>query len=161
MTSLRALVQLELSSKTRLLLLLLFVIDAVGTYGGGAGLDDEGGWELDGHGSVGRADSDGDAEGALGFAFVDAAGGRNIGIVASEGDADVAVGADQVVGRVEGEPSQAGEEGFNPGVGRAFERAIFFLFGLVAVKHISAHVAAGNAQGTDEGDHDVGEILTD
>jgi hypothetical protein len=58
-----------------------------------------------GRGSVGGADGDGDAEGALGFAFVDAAGGRDVGVVASEGDADVAVGADQVVGGVEGDPS--------------------------------------------------------
>ncbi|MGA8442332.1 MAG: hypothetical protein WB762_17790 [Candidatus Sulfotelmatobacter sp.] len=30
--------------------------------------------------------------------------GRNVGIVTSEGEADVAVGADQIVGRVEGGP---------------------------------------------------------
>jgi hypothetical protein len=71
----------------------------------GSGLDDQGGRELDGRGSVGGADGDGDTEGALRFAFVDAAGGRDVGVVASEGDADVTVGADQVVGGVEGDPS--------------------------------------------------------
>jgi hypothetical protein len=29
------------------------------------------------------------------------------------------------------------------------------------MKHVSADVAAGNSQRTDEGDHDVSEILTD
>ena len=76
--------------------------------------------------SVGGAYRDGYAEGALGFAFVDAASGRNVGVVASEGDADVAVGADQVVGGVEGDPSQIGDEGFHPGVGRAFQERSFF-----------------------------------
>ena len=66
----------------------------------------------------------------MGFAFVDAAGGRDVGVVAAEGDADVTVGADQVVGGVEGGPSQVGDEGFDPGVGRAFDGAVFLAISL-------------------------------
>jgi hypothetical protein len=62
---------------------------------GGAGLDDDGGGDLFGRGSVGRADGDGDAEFTVGSAFVNAAGRRDVGVIASDGDADVAVGVDQ------------------------------------------------------------------
>jgi hypothetical protein len=81
-----------LSVPHELLLLLLFLVEA-----GGAGLDDDGGGDLFGRGSVGGVDGngDGDAEFAVGSAFVNAAGGRDVGVVASDGDADVAVGVDQ------------------------------------------------------------------
>jgi hypothetical protein len=41
----------------------------------------------------------------LGFAFVDASCGGNVGVIAAEGYANVAVGADQVVGGIEGDPA--------------------------------------------------------
>jgi hypothetical protein len=84
-----------LSALHELLLLLLFLVDAGGALEGGAGLDDDGGGDLFGRGSVGGADGDGDAEFAVGSAFVNAEGGRDIGVVASDSDADVTVGADQ------------------------------------------------------------------
>ena len=49
---------------------------------------------------------DGDVEFALGFAAEDAVGGRNIGIVAADGGADVAVMGDEVVGGIKTDPAE-------------------------------------------------------
>ena len=62
-------------------------------------------------------DVDGDVEFALGFAAEDAVGRGDVGIVAPDGGADVAVVGDEVVGGVEADPIEVGQEDFDPGVG--------------------------------------------
>ena len=91
-----------------------------------------------------RGYGDGYTEFALGFAFVDAARWRDVGVVAADGDANVAIAADQIVRRIERDPAQARDQRFDPGVRRAFERAILFLF--IAMKHVSADIAARDVE---------------
>ena len=86
-------------------------------------------------------DADGDAELALGAAAVDAVGGRDVGVIAADGGADVAIAGDEVVGGIETDPAEFGEEGLDPGMGGGAFGAI--LVG-VAVIEIAADVAAGN-----------------
>ena len=62
-------------------------------------------------------DVDSDVELAFGFAAKDAVGGRDVGVVATNGGTDVAVVGDEVVGGVEADPVEVGQEDFDPGVG--------------------------------------------
>ena len=104
-------------------------------------------------------DADGDAELALGAAAVDAVGGGNVGVVAADGGANVAVAGDEIVGGVEANPAELGQKCLDPGVGCGALGAVFVG---VTVVEIAADIAAGDLQlGADERDHDVGEILAD
>ena len=86
-------------------------------------------------------DADGYGELALGATAVDAVGGGDVRVVATDGGADVAIAGDEVVGGIEADPAEFGEEGLDPGVGCGAFGAI--LVG-VAVIEIAADVAAGN-----------------
>ena len=142
-------------------MLLLFLLGAGGDASKyGTGLDDDAGRGWFGRQGVGWTDGDGDTEGALGLAFINAAGRRDVGVVAANGDADVAITADEVVGGIEGGPTEARDKGFDPGVGSAFEGAVFVAV-FLAMKEVAADVTAGDAERAHEGNHDVGEILAD
>ncbi len=86
-------------------------------------------------------DADGYGEFALGAAAEDAVGGRDVGVVSTDGGADVAVAGDEVVGWIEADPAEFGEEGLNPGVGGGAFGTV--LVG-VAVVEVAADVAAGD-----------------
>ena len=104
-------------------------------------------------------DADGDAELALRAAAVDAVRGGDVGVVATDGGADVTIAGDEVVGGIEADPAQFREKRFNPGVGGGALGPI--LVG-VAVVEVAADVAAGNLElRAYERDHDVGEVLAD
>ena len=51
-----------------------------------------------------------------GFAAEDAVGRRNVSIIAPDRGADVAVMRDEVVGGIEADPAEMGQERLNPGV---------------------------------------------
>ena len=56
-----------------------------------------------------------------GVALVHAACRRHVGVIAADGHADMAVAADQIIGRIEGDPSQPRHKRFDPGMRRAFD----------------------------------------
>lgn len=145
-----------------LLLLLLLFADGGG---GGVVLGEGGGGVvafpvvLEGEDEgVGGFDLDLDAEFGFGVAAEGSAGGRDVGVVAADGDADVPVSDDEVVRGVESDPSEAWEEGLDPGVGGVGLGSVVVL---AAVVEISADVSAWDFDHAREGDHDVGEVLAD
>jgi len=86
-------------------------------------------------------------------------GGWDVGVVAANGGADVAVAGDEPVGGVEADPAELGEECLDPGVGGRVGGAVVVR---LAVVEVAADVAAGDAElRPDQGDHDVGEVLAD
>ena len=104
-------------------------------------------------------DADGDGEFAVGAAAEDAVGGRDVGVVAADGGADVAIAGDEVVGGIEADPAEFGRKASTQAwVAELSERS----WCVVAVVEVAADVAAGDAElGADQRDHDVGEILAD
>src|SRR5439155_19201846 len=107
-------------------------------------------------GSIGKGDSHRDAEFAFGSALEDAAGWRDFGIIASNGNANVAFASEDVVGGIEFSPSESRQQGLDPGVGRTFGGGS--LDG-VGMEKISADIATRNAKFAGQRDHDVGEVL--
>src|SRR5258708_23852691 len=142
-----------------LLLLLLLLRARVEAREHWARLDDDARSRLFRRRHIRRTHRHRDAQLALGFAFVDAASGRDVRIIAANGYANVAISTDQVVGRVEGGPAQAGDQGLDPGVRCSFEGAILLAVLSFTVKQVAADVAAGDAEGASERDHDLSEIL--
>ena len=74
---------------------------------------------------------------------MDPARRRNVGIIAADRDANVAVAAEQIVGGIEFHPAGFAEIGFHPCVRRAGGRAIL---ALALVIEVTADVAARNVQ---------------
>ena len=100
----------------------------------------------------------GHVELAVGVAAEDAVRGRNVGVVAADGGADVPVVGDQVVGGVEAHPAQMRQQHIDPGVGGIRRRAVVVL---AAAIEIAGNVAGGNAHMAQQGNHGVGKILAD
>jgi hypothetical protein len=95
---------------------------------------------------------------AFRIALVDAARRRHVVIVATDSDADISLAGHAVVGRIEADPAQRGQEDLDPGVGSVRVGAV----ALVAVgEQISGHVARRDAPAAQDGDHDVGKVLAD
>src|SRR5579862_1675993 len=89
------------------LLLLLFLIRAHGcARQDRSGMNHEAGHNRFGLGAVGGTHGYRHAEFTLRFSFVDAARRRYIRIVASNRDANVAVGSYKIIGRIEGNPDR-------------------------------------------------------
>ena len=91
-------------------------------------------------------------------ALEDAARRRHVGVVAADGHANVALAGRRVVGRIESDPAQLGQQRFDPRVRRAVRRSIRVVS---LMEQIAAHVAARDAEPPDQRDHDVGEVLAD
>src|ERR1039457_7590147 len=97
------------------LLLLLLLLQCARAQGGknGPRLNDDIGSGRGQDRRVRRANCNGDAQFAAGLAFMNAAGRRNIRIIAPDGDPEVAIATNQIVGRIEGGPPQIRHERFN------------------------------------------------
>ena len=95
---------------------------------------------------------------ALGFAAEDAVCGWNVGVVAADGSANVAVLRDQVIGGIEANPADARQEGVNPGMGGVWSGAIVIFRAAV---EITGDVARRDSDVAEEGNHGVREILAD
>src|SRR5271156_1559637 len=144
----------ELIKKLLLLLLLLMVDARVSSRKRGAGLDDDAGSGILGQRSVRWTHRDRDAEFAQGLALVHASGRRNVRVVAANGYANVAICTNQIIGRVECNPAQAGDQSLYPGVRCSFQGAILLRLD-VAVKEIAADIPAGDLERAQKRDHDV------
>lgn len=99
-----------------LLLLLLGVLLLAGhggwLLGEGLGFFDEDGpvfgdgkFAVEGGGSFAGLDADGYGEFGFSAAAIDAVGGGNVGVVAADGGADMAVSGDEIVGGIEADPA--------------------------------------------------------
>src|SRR5271169_20903 len=88
----------------------------------------------------------------------DSARGWHIRVVASDGGTDMTPGGEQVVGRVEADPAQAGKPGLHPGMRRPVTGTVPIL---ASVVQVSAHVASRDPHAAEKADEDVGEVLTD
>src|SRR5262249_49728205 len=91
---------------------------------------------------------------AAGLGAVAVAADRgDVGIVAADGDGDVAVDGGAVVGGVEGVPGEGAADGgvqdLDPGVHLAF------------AFEVAGDVAGGEAGGAADGEHHLGEVLAD
>ena len=62
-------------------------------------------------------DVHGNVELAGGFAAEDAMGGGNVGVIAANGGADVAMVGNQIVGGIEAHPAEMRQQHIHPGVG--------------------------------------------
>ena len=98
----------------------------------------------------------GDVKLAFGFAAEDAMSGRNIGIVAAHGGAQVTMMGDQVVGGVEAHPTQMGHERLNPGVRSVGRGAVVVV---AAAVEIAGDIARRDADMAQQRDHGVGKVL--
>ncbi len=67
--------------------------------------------------AVAGFNSHGNVEVALGFPAKDSMGGWDVGVVAPDGGADVAMVGDEVIGGIEAYPAESREECIYPGVG--------------------------------------------
>src|SRR5205085_7014404 len=74
------------------------------------------------------------AEFTIGHAFEDAARGWHVGVIAAYGSANVALARQQVISRIETQPAQLWQPGFNPSVRGIRRRTIC----VVAVIKIAA-----------------------
>ena len=108
------------------------------------------GWKVAG------LDVDGDIELAVRRSAKDAVGWRDIGIIPPDRSADVAVMGDQVVGRVESNPTQVRQEDVDPGMGRIGGRTVVVF--TTAIK-ITGHVAGGNPDMPQQRNHGVSKVL--
>ena len=105
-----------------------------------------------------RLDRDRDRELRLRPALVGSPRWRHVGVIAAHRDADMALAGQDVVGRIETDPAQARQVGFDPGVGGVVLRAVL---ALLVMEEIAGDVARGHAPAARDGDHDMREILTD
>ncbi|GAC1619039.1 MAG: hypothetical protein NVS4B9_09610 [Ktedonobacteraceae bacterium] len=108
--------------------------------------------------SLGWVDAYGDGELAFGLAAKDAARGRNISVVAPDGDPDVPLAGDGIICRVKAHPAHIGQQGLHPRVRRPNRRAIT---ALALLEEIATDVAARNPQFAHQRDHNVREVLAD
>ena len=75
---------------------------------------------IEGRWLVAGVNLDGDKEFTVSFATEDAVGRGDIGIVAAHCSADVTMMCDEIVGGIEADPAQMGNERFNPCMGRVW-----------------------------------------
>ena len=103
-------------------------------------------------------DVDGDVEVTGGFAAKDAVRGGNIGVVATDGGADVPVVCNKVIGGIKTNPAKMRHEHVDPGMAGVGGRTVVIFATSV---EIAGDVASGDANKAQQSDHGVGEILTD
>ena len=99
---------------------------------------------------------DGDVEFAFGAAAEDAVGWGDIGVVAPHRGADVSMVGDEVIGGIEADPTEVGQQDIDPGVGGIGGGAVMVF---AAAIEIAGDVAGGDADMAEQGDHGVGKVL--
>ena len=148
-----------------LLLHLLEIDERDEWFGGLLGLFDEdapvigdGQFAIEGGGLFASLHVDSDIELALSVAAEDAVGWWYVGVVSTDGGADVTAVGDEVVGGIEAYPTEVREQDIDPGVGGIGGGAVVVF---AAAVEVSGNITRRDADMAEQGDHGVGEVLAD